>query len=124
MSIPKWTGHLVGKMHNNSITNIDLASELGYDKNYISMVLNGKKTPKGARERFEAAVGELNFRADIIRESIRKNNLSQNRLAQKLKITPKTFSSKMNGHVEWTLAELQNLKKYLPELDAKEVFYL
>ena len=59
MAIPKWTGHLVGKMHNNSITNIDLANELGYDKNYISMVLNGKKTPKGARERFEKAVDEI-----------------------------------------------------------------
>lgn len=57
--IPKWTGHLVGKMHNNRISNIDLAEKLGYDKNYISMVLNGKKTPKGARERFEAAVEEI-----------------------------------------------------------------
>ena len=65
MSIPKWTGHLVGKMHNHSITNIDLAEELGYDKNYISMVLNGKKTPKGARERFEAAVDEIIKRKQV-----------------------------------------------------------
>ena len=57
--IPKWTGHLVGRMHNNGITNIDLANKLGYDKRYVSMVLNGKKTPKGARERFEAAVDEI-----------------------------------------------------------------
>ena len=57
--IPKWTGHLVGRMHNNGITNIDLANKLGYTKDYISMVLNGKKTPKGARERFEAAVEEI-----------------------------------------------------------------
>lgn len=57
--IPKWTGHLVGKMHINSITNIDLADKLGYEKGYVSMVLNGKKTPKGARERFEAAVEEI-----------------------------------------------------------------
>lgn len=57
--IPKWTGHLVGKMHNNKVTNIDLAEKLGYDKNYVSMVLNGKKTPKGARERFEKAVDEI-----------------------------------------------------------------
>lgn len=57
--IPKWTGHLVGRMHNNGITNIDLANKLGYTKDYISMVLNGKKTPKGARERFEAAVDEI-----------------------------------------------------------------
>ena len=57
--IPKWTGHLGGKMHINSITNIDLADKLGYEKGYVSMVLNGKKTPKGARERFEAAVEEI-----------------------------------------------------------------
>ena len=65
LSIPKWTGHLVGKMHNNSITNIDLAEELGYDKNYISMVLKGKKTPKRARERFEAAVDEIIKRKQV-----------------------------------------------------------
>lgn len=57
--IPKWTGHLVGKMHNNKVTNIDLANKLGYTNDYVSMVLNGKRTPKGARERFEAAVDEI-----------------------------------------------------------------
>ena len=57
--IPKWTGHLVGKMHNNKVTNIELAAKLGNTPDYISMVLNGKRTPKGARERFEAAVDEI-----------------------------------------------------------------
>jgi hypothetical protein len=59
VTIPKWTGHLVGKMHNNSISNNDLASKLGYTNDYVSMVLNGKRTPKGARERFEKAVDEI-----------------------------------------------------------------
>ena len=67
---------------------------------------------------------ELHFRADLVRESIRNNGLSQNKLADKLGVTPKTFSRKMNGLCEWTLKELQCLKKYLPDLDAKEVFYL
>ena len=67
---------------------------------------------------------ELNFRADLIRESIRRNGLSQNKLADKLGINPKTFSFKMNGIYQWTLEELQSLKKNLPDLDAKEVFYL
>ena len=66
----------------------------------------------------------LNFRADLIRESIRRNNLSQNKLADKLGINPKTMSYKMNGVYSWTLEELQSLKKYLPDLDVKEVFYL
>ena len=59
MSIPKWTGILIGKMHNNSISKKDLADKLNFSQEYISMVLNGKKTPKGARERFEAAVDEI-----------------------------------------------------------------
>ena len=67
---------------------------------------------------------ELHFRADLIRESIRRNKLSQNKLAVKLGMSPKTFSLKMNGHYEWTLKELQCLKKYLPDLDSKEVFSL
>lgn len=65
MSIPKWTGQLVGKMHNYRITNIELAEVLGYDKNYVSMVLNGKKTPKGAKERFEKAVDEIIKRKQV-----------------------------------------------------------
>ena len=59
MTIPKWTGRLVGKMHNNSVSSTDLAKKLGYTNDYISMVLNGKRTPKGARERFEKAVDEI-----------------------------------------------------------------
>ena len=59
MSIPKWTGHLVGKMHINSIKNEDLAEKMELHPKYISMVLNGKKTPKGAKERFEQAVNEI-----------------------------------------------------------------
>lgn len=59
MPIPKWTGHLVGKMHNYNVTNIELADELNFDKNYISMVLNGKKTPKGAKEKFNDALNRI-----------------------------------------------------------------
>ena len=66
MSIPKWTGILIGKMHNNSISKKDLAGKLNFSQEYISMVLNGKKTPKGARERFEAAVEEIIKERDSI----------------------------------------------------------
>lgn len=43
---PKWTGPLVGKMHQNGITFTELAAELGVTNNYIGMVLNGKREPK------------------------------------------------------------------------------
>lgn len=55
----KWTGELVGKMHNNRITYDRLAAELGVTKAYISMILNGNRKPDGAKERLEAAVDTI-----------------------------------------------------------------
>lgn len=55
----KWTGDLIGKMHNNKITYEALGEKLGMTKAYISMILNGTRKPAGARERLEAAVDEL-----------------------------------------------------------------
>lgn len=55
----KWTGHLVGKMHNERITFAELAAELGYTKEYVSMILNGKRNPDGIRTRMETAVDEI-----------------------------------------------------------------
>lgn len=55
----KWTGRLVGKMHNERITYDDLAAEMGVTKSYISMILNGKRSPDGIRTRMEEAVNRL-----------------------------------------------------------------
>lgn len=55
MSVPKWTGDLIGKMHNTGISKKDLAKELNYTPEYVSMVFNGKKEPPGAEERFNKA---------------------------------------------------------------------
>ena len=55
----EWTGHLIGKMHNNRITADSLAKKLGVSKAYISMILNGTRKPAGAREALEGAVSEL-----------------------------------------------------------------
>ena len=58
--MPKeWTGNLVGLMHNKGITNIRLAEKLGVTDRYVSMVLNSKREPPGAEERFTHAVKEL-----------------------------------------------------------------
>ena len=51
----KWTGRLIGQMHNNGVYNVDIAKELGVSKSYVGMILNGKRNPCGARERLEAA---------------------------------------------------------------------
>lgn len=55
----KWTGNLVGLMHDNKISKTELANEIGVSREYVSMVLNGHREPAGARERFEAAVNRL-----------------------------------------------------------------
>lgn len=52
----KWTGVLIGKMHNARVSYDDLAAELGLTKGYLSMILNGKRNPPGARKRLEDAV--------------------------------------------------------------------
>ena len=51
----KWTGRLIGKMHNECVTYDDLAEELGVTKAYVSMILNSKKKPTGIQERMETA---------------------------------------------------------------------
>lgn len=55
----KWTGRLIGEMHNNKVTYKELAAELGVTKSYISMILNGARKPSGVRERMETAVSEI-----------------------------------------------------------------
>lgn len=58
----KWTGRLIGQMHNEKITYDELAKELGVTKSYISMILNGARKPDGIRERMEAAVSAIIMR--------------------------------------------------------------
>lgn len=55
----EWTGQLVGKMHNERITHEELANELCISKPYVSMILNGKRSPGGIRRRMEEAVDRL-----------------------------------------------------------------
>ena len=55
----KWTANIVAKLHLNKITKKRLAEQLGDTPEYISMVLNGHKTPKNAEQRFNTALDEL-----------------------------------------------------------------
>ena len=52
----EWTGRIVGMLHTHRITQAELALELGVTSQYVSMVLNGKKSPKGIEERMETAI--------------------------------------------------------------------
>ncbi len=40
----EWTGEVVGKMHQWGIKNSELARYCGYTDQYISMLLNGRKS--------------------------------------------------------------------------------
>ncbi len=55
----KWTGRLIGKMHNARVTFEELAGEMGVTKSYISMLLNGKRKPEGIQKRMEAALDAI-----------------------------------------------------------------
>lgn len=55
----KWTGDLVGVMHNEQITQDDVAAELGIKKAYVSQILNGRRKPANIQQRMEAAVGRI-----------------------------------------------------------------
>ena len=50
---------MVGIMHNEGIKFEDVASELGFTKAYVSMILNGKRNPPGAKVRLEQAVDTI-----------------------------------------------------------------
>ena len=54
-----WTGILIGKMHNSKITLEDLAKHLGVTKAYVSMILNCKRKPLNAEQKFNKALDEL-----------------------------------------------------------------
>ena len=51
----KWTGRLVGKMHNENVSYDDIAAELGVSRPYISMILNSVRKPDGIQKRMETA---------------------------------------------------------------------
>ena len=55
MVMDKWTGLLIGKMHNNRVTNDELAKELGLCKSYVSMVLRCERKPPNAEKKFNEA---------------------------------------------------------------------
>ena len=55
----KWTGEVIGRMHNARVRKSEVAEEIGVSKQYITMILNGSRNPKGAREKVEQAVDAI-----------------------------------------------------------------
>lgn len=51
----KWTGDLVGRMHNAQVKRVDIAKEMGVSKAYVTMLLNGQKKSPTAEKRLNDA---------------------------------------------------------------------
>ena len=64
----KWTGDVVAALHINGITQADLAAKMGVTVPYISMLLNGKKSATGAKDRMMEAIREI--KADKIADAV------------------------------------------------------
>ena len=57
--LAQWTGDFVGRMHRNKIKITQLAQEMGVTREYLSMVLNGHREPKGIEQRMNNALDSL-----------------------------------------------------------------
>lgn len=55
----QWTAEIIGKLHLYNITRKQLADYMKLHPKYVISILNGKRTPAGAQERFEKALDEL-----------------------------------------------------------------
>lgn len=55
----QWTCEIIGKMHMYGISKKQLAQQLGMTPEYTGKVLNGRNTPKNAKNKFTVAVNEL-----------------------------------------------------------------
>ena len=62
----KWPGHVVPALHITGLTQADLAAKMGVTAPYISMLLNGKKSATGAKDRMMEAIREI--KADKAKE--------------------------------------------------------
>ena len=55
----QWTGEIVGKLHTRGVTKAQLADEAGYRREYVSMILNGKRTSPGAESKLKEALERI-----------------------------------------------------------------
>lgn len=54
-----WQAEVWAGMKDNNISRAEMASELGFTPEYVSQVLNKKRVPAGAEEKFRNALTTL-----------------------------------------------------------------
>lgn len=57
--LAQWMTDLFGKMRANKIKDSELAEEVGWHPKYLSAVLNGHKSPKGAEMKLTSALERI-----------------------------------------------------------------
>jgi plasmid maintenance system antidote protein VapI len=57
--LAQWTGDFVGRMHRHRVTITQLAQEMDVTREYLSMILNGHRDPKGIEQRMNEALDNL-----------------------------------------------------------------
>ena len=55
----KWTGEVVAELHVSRISQKELAAAMGVTVEYVSMLLNGKKSSPGAGKRMMDAIKSI-----------------------------------------------------------------
>lgn len=55
----QWASEIIGILHANHIKQIEFAAYMGLTKEYVNMVLNGKRVPQNAEQKFREALNEL-----------------------------------------------------------------
>jgi len=55
----QWTADIIGEMHLNGVRKQELAKELGVTAEYVSMLLNGHRSPPNAETRCREALARL-----------------------------------------------------------------
>ena len=57
--IPSWVGQATAKIKVLGLTNKMVSDKMGVSYTYFSAIMNGKRTPKNAKERVLNAIEEL-----------------------------------------------------------------
>jgi DNA transposition AAA+ family ATPase len=57
--LAQWIGDFVGRMHLNRVTITQISKEMGVSREYLSMVLNGHREPKGIEKRMSDALDSI-----------------------------------------------------------------
>ena len=57
--LAQWIGDFVGQMHRHKVTITQISKEMGVSREYLSMILNGHRSPKGIEHRVNEALDRL-----------------------------------------------------------------